>query len=77
VLGLAFVALTASAVLATVATARSESLLARGVPAAEAVATGRDLALVVAAVALLLGAALAWLLPAHAGRSTGAATMAR
>ena len=58
------------AALATVATARTDVMLSQGVSAAQAVTTGRDLALVVAAVTLLAGAALALRMPAAAGRST-------
>jgi hypothetical protein len=64
------------AVLATVATARTDVMLSQGVPAAQAVTTGRDLALVVAAVTLLAGAALALCMPAAAGRSTETDNMA-
>jgi hypothetical protein len=63
-------------VLATVATARADVLLAQGVSGAQALATGRDLALVVAAGMLVAGAALAWRMPAAAGRSTGGDSMA-
>jgi len=64
------------AVLATVATARTDVLLGQGVSAAQALTTGRDLALVVAAGTLLAGAALAWRMPAAAGRSTETDSMA-
>ena len=64
------------AVLTTVATARADVMLAHGVPAAEALATGRDLALVVAAGMLLAGAAFALLMPAAAGRSSSGDNMA-
>ena len=64
------------AVLATVATARTDVMLSQGVSAAQAVTTGRDLALVVAAVTLLAGAALALRMPAAAGRSTETDNMA-
>jgi len=64
------------AVLATVATARADVLLGQGVSAAQALTTGRDLALVVAAGTLLAGAALAWRMPAAAGRSTETDSMA-
>lgn len=57
------------AVLATVATARTDVLLGQGSSPAQALATGRDLALVVAAGILLAGALLAWRMPAAAGRS--------
>jgi EmrB/QacA subfamily drug resistance transporter len=64
------------AVLATVATTRADVLLGRGVSAAQALATGRDLALVVAAGMLLAGALLALLMPASAGRSPRSDSMA-
>ncbi len=64
------------AVLATLATARADRLAEQGTSVAYAVASGRDLALVVAAVLLVCGAGLAGLMPASAGRSTSDATMA-
>jgi hypothetical protein len=63
------------AVLATVATARTDVMLSQGLSSAEAVTTGRDLALVVAALTLLAGAALALRMPASAGRSIETDTM--
>jgi len=57
------------AVLAAIATSRADALRGHGVSAAEALATGREQALVVAAVLLLAGAALARLMPREAARS--------
>ena len=65
------------AVLATVATARTDVLLGQGLSAAQALATGRDLALVVAACMLLAGALLALRMPATAGRSTRSDSISR
>lgn len=65
------------AVFAAVAAGRTEARLAGGALAPEALADGRSLALTVAAGLLLAGVALAQLMPAHAGRVTRDATMAR
>ena len=64
------------AALATVATARTDGMLHQGLSAAQAVTAGRDAALVVAAVTLFIGAVLAWRMPAEAGRSTKAESIA-
>ncbi len=59
------------ALLATVATARSDALLGAGASAGAAVAGGRDLALLVAAGLLLGGVLLALRLPAETGTDNG------
>jgi hypothetical protein len=64
------------AVLASVATARTDVLLSQGFSAAQSLATGRDLALVVAAGMLLAGALLALRMSASAGRSASSDSMA-
>lgn len=58
------------AVLTSVATSRSDALVAAGRTLPEALEGGRDLALFVAAATLLVGAGLATLMPRDTGRST-------
>jgi MFS family permease len=64
------------AVLAATAEGRTAARLAEGAAAPVALADGRSHALVVAAGLLLAGLALAWLMPARAGRAPRDGTMA-